>query len=152
MSALRSVRALKIATEDVNAGPTGPAVPLRAMRVLLVDDNADVLETMSAVLATHGASVRCADCADEALRQLSTSSPDVMISDLGMPGRDGFDLVREVRLQHRDMPCLAFTAYGGGDEKARALAAGFNGFALKTVEPRALVALIAAIVPGATTR
>ena len=111
--------------------------------VLLVDDDADSLELLSAVLRQHGADVTAVGDVTAALDGLSTRRFDVLISDLSMPGRSGFDLIREVRQAlpppASRIPAVAVTALTRPEDRQRALGAGFDAFLTKPVDPHAFV-------------
>ncbi len=76
-----------------------PPPSLLGTKVLVVDDDADARELLRSILVRSGASVRTAGSAAEALQQFEARQPDVLVSDIGMPGRDGYDLIRHIRLR-----------------------------------------------------
>jgi signal transduction histidine kinase/ActR/RegA family two-component response regulator len=123
--------------------------PLAGLRVLVVDDHRDSREMIGAVLGEGGASVQLAGSVDEALQRLQQWQADVLISDLGMPGLDGFDLIRAVRAQEdagessSRLTAVALSAYASAEDQARALAAGFQDYAAKPIDPADLVAVVA---------
>jgi CheY-like chemotaxis protein len=103
--------------------PAAPVIELPAggvrlddLRVLIVDDDADAVELTAAILMRAGASVRTCGSASEALQTLQAWGPDVLVSDIEMPGEDGYTLIRKVRaLEAEDggkTPAVALTAYG----------------------------------------
>jgi CheY-like chemotaxis protein len=104
---------------------------------------------IGAVLGEGGASVQLAGSVDEALQRLQQWQADVLISDLGMPGLDGFDLIRAVRAQEdagessSRLTAVALSAYASAEDQARALAAGFQDYAAKPIDPADLVAVVA---------
>jgi len=108
------------------AAPTG--VDLRGWRVLAVDDYADALAPFAEVLRLEGATVDTAASGEEALVLLQKARYDLLVSDLGMPGMDGFALIAEVRRQEatRELPSIAMTGYGRRVDARRALEAGFD--------------------------
>jgi signal transduction histidine kinase/ActR/RegA family two-component response regulator len=122
---------------------------LDRLDILVVEDNADVRELMATILEDVGAHVMTSGSVTEALNTLETRPPDVLISDIGLPDEDGFALIREVR--HREserggfLPALALTGFTRAEDRVRALAAGFQGFLAKPVEPAELTAAIAAL-------
>jgi CheY-like chemotaxis protein len=124
------------------------------LRVLVVDDHRDSREMIGAVLAEAGAAVDLAASADEALHRLQQSHTDVLVSDLGMPGLDGFDLIRAVRAQEeadgspKRLVAMALSAYASEEDRARALAAGFQSYAPKPIDPADLVTLVARTAHG----
>ena len=123
-------------------GPGG-AVRLDGLRVLVVDDHGDARELLGLVLRERGAEVLLAAGVSEALEVLADSAVDVLVSDLAMPGADGYALIEAVRAtQGAAIPALALTAYAGQEVRERALAAGFTAHATKPVNPEDLVELI----------
>jgi CheY-like chemotaxis protein len=124
--------------------------PLHGIRIVLVDDDADNLEVMTLFLERFGASVIPATSADEAMRQLVDAVPDAVVTDIGMPGEDGFALLRRVRQlpsdRGRDVPAIALTAYARPEDREAVLTAGFQAYVTKPVEPRDLVQTIADVV------
>jgi PAS domain S-box-containing protein len=120
---------------------------LAGMRVLVVDDEADARELMRLVLEGYGAVVAVAASAPEALDALRRSPPAVLVSDIGMPGMDGYDLIRRVRelgaAEGGSTPALALTAFAREADRARALDAGFQAHLAKPAEPTQLAGLVA---------
>jgi signal transduction histidine kinase/DNA-binding response OmpR family regulator len=120
---------------------------LAGIRVLVVDDEPDGRETIAKLLTVYGAEITTACSAREALAGLRNAPPDVLISDIGMPDEDGYDLIREVRrlpaAQGGHVPALALTAFAREEDRVRALAAGFQLHAAKPIEPTELVASVA---------
>ncbi len=131
--------------EDAETGD-GRAPRLEGVRVLVVEDEADFRELATRVLAEAGAEVSTAASAAEALALIEDGAPDVLVSDLGLPGSDGFALlesVRALRSPRGEPAAIALTAFADGETRARALAAGFRVYATKPISPRELVALVA---------
>lgn len=117
---------------------------LSELSVLVVEDEADSRELIELLLASEGATVRSAGTALEALALFDELAPDVLLSDIGMPGRDGYWLAGEVRARRSDVPAVALTAFSTQDDVDRAMAAGFDHHIGKPVDPEQLVrALIA---------
>jgi PAS domain S-box-containing protein len=123
---------------------------LKGIRVLVVDDEADMREFVSCLLTEHGAQVTVVKSACEALSKLSQVQPDVLLSDIGMPEVDGYMLMRQLRTrtpeQGGQIPAIALTAYAGGIDREQAIAAGFQKHIPKPVEPDQLVAAIATLI------
>jgi signal transduction histidine kinase len=123
-------------------------IRLRGLRVLLVDDEADTRECLTVALRQYGAEVRSARSCREALEQLETHGADVLLSDLAMPDEDGFALIRRVRAlaspQGR-VPAAALSAHVRGEERARALLAGFDAHLAKPIEPQRIAAAVFAL-------
>jgi signal transduction histidine kinase/ActR/RegA family two-component response regulator len=127
----------------------GRRTTLKGIRVLVVDDEADARELMRTVLAVSGASVTVAATARAALEALESGSFDVLVSDIAMPGEDGYDLIRKVRAlgaRHGGrIPALALTAYARREDRATAIAAGYQEHAAKPIEPATLAAVVATL-------
>jgi len=119
-----------------------PALPREEF---LVDDDAGARESVTAVLEQSGASVRAVESAAEAVETLEREPPDVLLSDIAMPGLDGYALLGQARarLQGAQLPAAALTAYAGATDRTRALAAGFQAHLAKPVDPAELVAVVA---------
>ncbi|MFT3769035.1 MAG: ATP-binding protein [Minicystis sp.] len=121
---------------------------LDGVRVLVVDDEADARELVSTMLGAAGADVRTASSASEAFEALSQSPPHVLVSDVGMPGEDGYALIRRIRAAGAPLarlPAVALTAYAGTEDARRAVLAGFHTHLPKPAEPRVLTAVIASL-------
>lgn len=131
-----------------HAGERDQPSPLVATGVLVVDDDADSRTLVAAILERHGIEVRTAGSAAEALRALDEWTPHVIVSDIGMPGTDGYELLRRIRAsggRSRQIPAIALTAYAGADDRIKALAAGYQLHLAKPVEPVQLVSLVSAL-------
>jgi len=120
---------------------------LAGIRVLIVDDDSDICEVLQLVLEGRGAVVTVAASAAEALAALERSMPDVLLSDLAMPGESGHDLMRKIvaRDGDRALPAAALSAYASGQDLQQALASGFRMHLAKPVDPEALIAAVAAL-------
>jgi PAS domain S-box-containing protein len=120
---------------------------LDGVHVLVVDDHEESRQFVKAVLSGCGAEVSLAGSADEALDMLHSLYVDVLVSDIGMPGSDGYDLIRRLREREREhggrIPAIALTAYAGADDRARAIAAGFQHYITKPVGPDELAEVVA---------
>lgn len=119
--------------------------------MLAVDDDRDTLEVVAELLSMRGAEVVPAASAAEALEALQRFDPDVLVSDIGMPERDGYDLIRDIRGLGRgpdDLPAVAVTAYTSPEDRRRALAAGFQVHLGKPVDPSELTAVVARLGRG----
>jgi CheY-like chemotaxis protein len=122
---------------------------LSHVRVLVVDDDVDALSMLREILETAGAEVHTASSAEEALATLARHHPGVMISDVGMPVMDGFELIRRIR-ESKDsaiagIPAAALTAYARSEDRAKALRSGFVMHLAKPIDPAELVAAVAAL-------
>jgi PAS domain S-box-containing protein len=121
---------------------------LAGVRVLLVEDHRDTAELLRAVLGGQGAGVRVAASLAEALATLDEADFDVLVSDIGMPDGNGYELMARLRERERatgrvPLPAVAVTAFAGGEDRERALAAGFQAYAAKPIEPGALIDTVA---------
>jgi CheY-like chemotaxis protein len=116
---------------------------LRGVRVLVVDDEEDARDLMATVLRQRGAIVTTAGDVAMALAAFDEGRPDVVVSDIGMPGRDGLDLVRELRARWNERASyVAISGFASAEEVERALAAGFDLHVAKPVEPAELVSVV----------
>jgi len=120
---------------------------LDGVRILVVDDDADTRDVIEAILGRCGGEVNCCESAAEAFKAIRDWTPDILVSDIGLPHEDGFELILKLRKHRlkraRLMPAIALTAYATKDDKARTLAAGFQAHVSKPVEPELLVKSIA---------
>ena len=130
-----------------DAPAPGTTASLRGLKVMVVDDDLDTCDTIGAVLESAGAEVRTCASAREALRVMDAWVPDILVSDLAMPGDDGFALIRTVRARRAEeggrMVAVALTAYGRSEDRAKALSAGFQMHLRKPVAPSHLVNVVA---------
>jgi CheY-like chemotaxis protein len=136
---------------EANRAAAPPAqTSLTGARVLVVDDETDARELLREVAQTAGATVLAVDSADAALAALPSWRPSVVLSDIGMAGKDGYALMRAIRALPPEaggnVPAIAVTAYTSADDAARARAAGFQTHLAKPVEPNLLLATIASAV------
>jgi signal transduction histidine kinase/CheY-like chemotaxis protein len=121
---------------------------LSGLRVLVVDDEVDARDLISIILTQSGAEVKAVATAAEALHEIMEWRPDALVSDLGMPGEDGYTLIRRVRAMEaqtgsrRMIPAVALTAYARGHERLQALAAGYQAHLSKPAESTNLVLII----------
>ena len=120
---------------------------LDGVRVLVVDDAPYVLQAVTAILEEDGATVTAVGTAEEALAALQGERPDVLLSDLAMPGRGGYWLIGQVRALPPERggatPAAAFTAYGGPEHRASILRAGFQYHIEKPIGASELVGVVA---------
>jgi CheY-like chemotaxis protein len=123
---------------------------LAGIKVLLVDDADDTLDVLQQILQHNGATIMAASSAGTALALLEREQPDVIVSDIGMPDIDGFELMRRIRRRADTaggaIPAIALTAFTRQDDRNKAMQAGFNDYLAKPVEPGSLVAHIAQAV------
>jgi signal transduction histidine kinase len=127
-----------------------PLAPLKdrlaGLKVLVIDAEPDACELLRLVLIQSGAEVITAASAGEALAVLESSRPDVLISDLGLPGTDGYSLIRQVRSRPAagggQVPAVALTGYARSEDRERAMSAGYQMHATKPIDPQELVAVV----------
>jgi PAS domain S-box-containing protein len=141
------------------AAPVAPLAPeillrdLSHLNVLVVDDEADARDLIRRILSDCNATVRTAASAAEALAEFRAGPPDVLVSDLGMPDVDGFELLARVRALGRagggEVPAVALTAFARSEDRLRALEAGFMAHIAKPVEPSELIATVATMAENA---
>jgi signal transduction histidine kinase/CheY-like chemotaxis protein len=123
---------------------------LEGLRILVVDDEMDAREMLTFVLNQCQAQVRAAASAKEALLMLEDFNPHILVSDIGMPEEDGYDLIRKVREKEKaagqkPIPAIALTAYTRIEDRMQALSAGFQTHVPKPVEPAELAAVIVSL-------
>jgi signal transduction histidine kinase/ActR/RegA family two-component response regulator len=140
----------------VSAGVPGPdAVRIDGVHILVVDDDADGRTLTSLVLTDLGARVKAVGSAREARQSLAEMRPDVLVSDIGMPGEDGYALIRSIRQREvadgAFVPAIALTGYAGDDERSRILAAGFQAHVPKPLDVAELTAAIVRVTQDAPT-
>jgi CheY-like chemotaxis protein len=123
---------------------------LTGLRILVVDDNLDARELLRVVLTRRGAEVKVCATVRAALEFIEQWQPDVLVSDIGMPGEDGYDLIRQVRSLPDDhggqIPAVAMTGYASPKDAARVLAAGYQMFLAKPIDLVDLVTVITIVI------
>ncbi|UOD33544.1 PAS domain S-box protein [Massilia violaceinigra] len=139
--------------------PMAPLTPdillrdLSHLNVLVVDDEPDARDLIRRILSDCNATVRTAASAADALAEFRASPPDLLVSDLGMPDVDGFELLAQVRALGPagggDVPAVALTAFARSEDRLRALEAGFMAHIAKPVEPSELIATVATMAGNA---
>jgi CheY-like chemotaxis protein len=119
------------------------------VNVLVVDDEPDARDLIETVLRMNGAEVTTAPSAERALELISAQPPMVLISDIGMPGMDGYELMRKLRTEFNGkaarLPAIALTAYTREEDRRRAEAAGFQAHVAKPFEPAELLRLVSSL-------
>jgi signal transduction histidine kinase len=134
-------------TVGAGSGADDPAgVSLRGVRLLVVENDADTREVVGLMLRDVGAEVQGVDSAVAALDAIRTAPPDVLISDIGLADRDGYELIRAVRQlpgQRGDLPAIALSAFARESDRLKALRAGYDRHLPKPVEPRSLCSTVA---------
>ena len=141
--------------EGGEPAPSSAALPpesasLEGVGVLLVEDEADARELARTYLAERGARVKSAASVDEALQMLRWFQPDVVVSDIGLPGRDGYELVRELRrsstASRSELRAIALTAFAQREDEERALRAGYQAHLAKPIDLARLAATIRSVL------
>jgi CheY-like chemotaxis protein/anti-sigma regulatory factor (Ser/Thr protein kinase) len=149
-----TVQLPSLAERPVPAGAaTGPETkslpPLHGLTVLVVDDQEDARELMRVVLGRRGATVVVAESTAAALEALDRCRPDVILSDVEMPGEDGYSLIRKVRARSPErggtVPAAALTAYARTEDRVHSLRAGFHRHVPKPVQPDELAEIVASL-------
>ena len=143
----RSARVHPGAAEDLSEAV--PVPKLDGVSALVVDDEADARELIQRVLEKQGASVTLAGSAEEALQMLETYRPDVLISDIGMPGMDGYQFMKRMRAgetSQRRTPALALTAFARADDRKHAILAGYQAHLSKPFDMAELAIVVAGLV------
>jgi PAS domain S-box-containing protein len=118
---------------------------LEGVHVMVVDDENDALQMVRELLETAGARVTTAESAEEALALLEEQRPDLILTDIGMPSIDGFELIRRIRQlprSIRDLPAAALTAYAQPEDRSRALRSGFQVHLAKPIDPGELITAV----------
>ena len=127
---------------------------LDSLRVVIVDDHHQVLTALSSFLSGLGSIVRACTNADDALTLVLEFQPDLVLSDIAMPGKDGFELLREIRsldaVQGGKVPVVAITGLSRPLDQIRAPAAGFDAVLLKPFTPDALLQVVSEVIQGRT--
>jgi PAS domain S-box-containing protein len=130
--------------------PSGGVVRLDGVHVLLVEDDDDSRKLIGTMLKRHGARVTSTKSAEEALRVFEDELPDVMISDIGMPDQDGYELVRKLRAMPAEkggkIPAIALTGYASRKDRERALNSGYQQHMAKPIEQVDLIKSIATLI------
>jgi CheY-like chemotaxis protein len=129
-------------------------VTLAGLRLLVVDDDRDSRELLRLVLTDRGAQVASAESSAEAIELIQRVRPDVLVSDIGMPVGDGYDLIRRVRMLGEDagrIPAIALTALAGLEDRTQALLAGYQRHLAKPVDPDELAVTIAGLAGRLTS-
>lgn len=136
------------------SGQTPSHKPLTGLRVLVIDDDPGALEVLGLALTLDGADVRAGASAHEVLAILDQWKPDVLVSDIGMPGEDGYDLIRQVRARDEEcgglIPAVALTGYAADSSASHAREAGFQMHLPKPVEHARLIAAVARLAKVGT--
>lgn len=123
---------------------------LDGLKVLVVDDEADARDLVATMLSQYGVEATTATCASEGFEALQRLKPDVLVSDIGMPGENGYALIRKIRTldvqQGGQIPAIALTAYARAEDRDNAIAAGFQQHISKPINPVELAVVVANLV------
>jgi PAS domain S-box-containing protein len=126
-----------------------PEVSLANIRVLVVDDEIDARDLIKILLEMAGATVSTAGSASEAMEHILAAPPDVLVCDIGMPGEDGYSLIRRLRavekIQENALPAVALSAYARTEDRTKSIRAGFQNHLAKPVEPSELLAIVGSL-------
>jgi CheY-like chemotaxis protein len=120
---------------------------LVGLKILVVDDEPDSCGLIKFIFNKAGAIVETASNAETALRLLDHWNPDLLVSDIGMPGLDGYEFIRIVREDRQSrIPAVALTALARIDDRVKALSSGYQMHVSKPVEPSELISIVASLV------
>ncbi|HXM01373.1 MAG TPA: response regulator [Chthoniobacterales bacterium] len=126
-----------------------PLTNLNEVTIVLVEDHPDTRSFLTDFLTHRGARVIATGSAEDALQAIQQHHPDVVLSDIGLPGRSGFDLLKDIHAlgpEHRKVPVIAMTALGGIVQRERAAAAGFQGLLRKPFDPDGLLKALQSVL------
>jgi CheY-like chemotaxis protein len=137
--------------------PLHPKISLKDVKVLVIDDEPDACNLLKLLLESAGASVYLAQSADEGIEQLITNPVDVLICDIGMPGVDGYTLIRRIRTlddpKKSEVAAVALTAYARLEDRTEAIRAGFQNHLPKPIEATEFLAVVHSLAtPRSTSR
>ncbi len=136
------------------AGPLDQSsASVKGLRIVVVDDEEDSRRLLAKILTDAGAIVSAASSAAQAIEAVNTQHPQILISDLGMPDTDGFDLIRQIRANGHGpekLPAVALSAFAHKDDETQALSAGFQVHVSKPVDPRDLMAVLASLTSSSS--
>jgi CheY-like chemotaxis protein/anti-sigma regulatory factor (Ser/Thr protein kinase) len=136
-------------SSDMPVPRVDPQKPLAGVQAVVVDDDADSRDLISLILDECGATVTSVASVAAALEAIDLSKPDVVVSDVAMPSRDGYDLARALRERSPrsgTIPAIAVTAYARFEDRERAFAEGFHAYVAKPIRPRELIATVQRLV------
>jgi signal transduction histidine kinase/ActR/RegA family two-component response regulator len=136
------------------AGERSEPRALTGIRIVIVDDDRDMCDALQYLLESYGAEVTAATSAAEALAALERSRPDVLLSDVAMPGESGYDLMRKIAAREGGdaPPAVALSSYAKETDRKQAIAAGFRTLVAKPIDPEALVAVVVDLAGGRLTK
>jgi CheY-like chemotaxis protein len=135
---------INVKTEENNGQNKLGHEPVAGLRVLVADDNRDAADSLKRLLSLYGYEVQVAYDGGAAIKLAQTFSPRAAVLDLGMPGANGFDVARDLRLHYgSEITLIALTGWGQEGDRRRAIEAGFDYHLTKPVDPGALNDLLA---------
>jgi CheY-like chemotaxis protein len=147
LSSENTIDAFGLSVIEAPSGDADSDSHLDGLRLLVVDDEPDAREFVARIMTEAGADVRVAASTAEALRAIADQPPDLLISDIGMPQSDGFELIRLIRALPAEaggqMPAMALTAFARPEDRQQALIAGYQSHLAKPVQPAELATEIA---------
>ena len=133
----------------ITNSPLPTTSPLNNLRVLVVDDDPDSCEVIAVILQTSGAMTYTTGSVQAALQAITTFQPDLLVSDIGMPGEDGYDLIRQLRTMtaaQRQIPAIAVTGFARLEDRTQTIAAGFQRHLPKPIDPDMLIAVVTDLI------
>lgn len=146
---VQALQAIDLSEPEVSEA-TSDVPTLAGLQVLVVDDDQDTLDLTTFVLEQCQATVETANSVDAALAAFSRFKPHVLVSDIGMPMKDGYDLIRQIRRMETDrndwLPAVAMTAFAKEEDRQQVISAGFQRYLSKPVNPYELVAVINSLI------
>ena len=132
------------------------ATLLDGLKILVVDDEPDSRDVVQAILTRFGGQVKCTESVKEAIRAFQEWSPDLLVTDIGMPNEDGYCLIKKLRRlrskRAKEIPAIALTGYAAEKDIETAIAAGFNMHIAKPVEPAELSTAVAKLLASHRSR
>jgi len=132
-------------TDRLDTPARTPATPLLGVRVLFVEDDDDTRQMVAVALEQYGALVEAVDSVRAAMDRLDEFDPDLLLSDIGLPQQDGYELMRLIRSSGRRLPSIALTAYARPEDRQTALSAGYWHHVGKPVDMADLVTTISTV-------
>ncbi|MCO6432646.1 MAG: response regulator [Deltaproteobacteria bacterium] len=144
---------VKVASH-IRATRSEPALnfSFESLRILIVEDDPDSREMIGRLLKHHGAQVTLASSSADAIRAVDKSKPDIIVSDIGMPDQDGYEMLKAILRFHGDIAAVAVTAFARPEDQAKALRAGFQYHLRKPLEPVQLLTVISRIAAAKVER
>src|SRR4029079_5000347 len=143
-TAVENIPSTAVALETSQNGQSGS--PLTGLRILIVEDDDDSRDMLATILKFHGADVLTAENVPDGFETFRSTRPDILISDVGLPEKDGYDLIRHIRSLPKDeggqTPAIALTGYAGMNDQLQALRAGYQEHLAKPIDTEKLISAI----------